>query len=434
MTPDAASKLHHPAFNARRVTLIALLLLLILSLARWGFFAVDLFEARPRAFRDFRIFCQYAAEESETGRLYRTDIHSFHLPGSQFFKFPPVVPAALKPFVGLPRKTIIRIFLVATSIILLAGFLTLVRETRAGPLRALLMSLVFLNWQPTWDSVAGLTVESFLGLMLVLTFVWLWRGHLWLAGVPLGIAAATKVYPVLFLAIFVYFRRWRVLLGAAISAIALLLAAGLVLDHRYTIEYFTQVLPTLGGTALQTDNVSALANLGRAGAYLQLGGEEFRKWVLQSYLEVDELVSVRPMVWLAYIALAIILVLTALRHVPFSRAKRTLRGEGNALCLTVCFVLLMIPSSWYGYQNLLLFPLLVLFGNLPGSWKQWHLWIWPALTVAIGATLFGGGRLYEEYPVLHSAVRSLLPILIWVGWIRYLGADRTDRVPAAALN
>jgi len=210
-------------------------------------------------FLDFRIFFEAVARAEETGQLYASDRPDFFLPGSAVYKFPPPFAATLTPFTEYDWLPVAKLFVVV-NLFLLACVLTVFwRSVRPQGWRWVLVSLVFLNWQPFWETLLGVQLEIGILLLLTLGLASVRTGRFLTSGAVVGVAAAFKVYPVFLLSYFVLWRRWRGLVGAVIGGGGALLVATVVISLGESIRYFVEILPRLGGTSLSPENLSLVA-------------------------------------------------------------------------------------------------------------------------------------------------------------------------------
>ena len=88
---------------------------------------------------------------------------------------------------------------------------------------------------------------------------------------PIGIAAALKVYPAALLLYFVLRRQWRVAIGILLGGGAAMALSALALDPRYWVEFCVRILPHLGGTTLGDANLGALGTFARLAILIVAG-------------------------------------------------------------------------------------------------------------------------------------------------------------------
>jgi len=150
---------------------------------------------------------------------------------------PPVLAPLSLPLTWLPFPvTVLLWLLVNVGLLILAG-----RWLRLS----LLASLALLAWPPLWCLVNIGQLEL---LILVLAMAG-WRdadaGRDSRAGIWLGIAAAIKLYPALFLLPFLWRRRLRAVLAAGGVFVLSQLGGLLAVGPSGMIEYYTKILPSV---------------------------------------------------------------------------------------------------------------------------------------------------------------------------------------------
>jgi alpha-1,2-mannosyltransferase len=150
---------------------------------------------------------------------------------------PPVLAPLSLPLTWLPFPVTVLLWLFAN-----VGLLTLAGRWLG---LSVLASLALLAWPPLWRLVDIGQLEL---LILVLAMAG-WRAadsdHDWRAGIWLGIAAAIKLYPALFLLPFLW--RWRVRPVLAAGGMFVLSQLGglLAVGPSEMIRYYTEVLPSV---------------------------------------------------------------------------------------------------------------------------------------------------------------------------------------------
>jgi hypothetical protein len=372
------------------------------------------------SFYDFRLMRANVEDFVHTGQLYDTSDPAALLPGSgSSFKYPPTFAAILRPFVGRPQAAVGRAFLFAYLALLAGALVALLFALRPAGWRGAMLAILFLNWQPLWESMADLQLEILSLFFLALFLARVRRGRSVLGSVPLGVAGAFKLYPWLLLVYYALRRRWKVLVGAAIGA-ALALGFGcLLLPPRLTVQFFFSVLPHLGGTSLSYENLSGLATFSRA--VMEMGG------ALPSPEKLDALVLEQGVRWsIRFPAQVLALLLAGVLLFYTVRAWRRGRSlpaavrEPAGLALSVCLLLMLIPTSWLSYQTLLAIPLLTAAGLLPMDWSHRRAWLWWGAAAAIGSTINSYTHFYDRNPALCSLLRCLIPLFLWLALTRLL--------------
>jgi hypothetical protein len=281
-----------------------------------------------------------------------------------------------------------------------------------------LIILVFLNWQPHWESMEGPGIESLLLLLLVLSLVLLKAGRVSIGGIPIGFAGALKVYPWVIAFPFLLSRRGlRVFLGVLAGAVLAFAVATYFVPPRILLEYLTRILPRVGGGSGIRENLSALGNLSRLAYFLT---ERHLAPVILP-LGIRELVRAFPPSPAILLTLALWLALCLPIGLLTIRAwRRTASGmpERNDLLrlgMSVSLVILVMPTAWSAYQTLLLVPLAlgIALAPPPGRAKL----TWGLLLYACGA---GAWNVGTTCPLPVVIVRSLIPLALWLACLRLL--------------
>jgi hypothetical protein len=234
---------------------------------------------------------------------------------------------------------------------------------RARPL--LLADRYLAVWRLAWFAFLGMTFQPmlsnlWLGQVTGLIFAcfclsyWLWRrGHPFGAGLVLGLIVPLKFYPILFVLYAVWRGKWRVVLGALVSSVAIVAASVLTAGWAGTLEYFQAVWIE--------------ARFGAAPAY---NNQSIAGFLLHSFTQGDVFnwlgMSLPP--WLAALrwtmALALVgVTLWAMRRRPTDTPDPD-SAEDLDLALVILVMLLVSPITWYHYYMWLLLPIVVLFDHL----------------------------------------------------------------------
>ncbi|MEU6576812.1 glycosyltransferase 87 family protein [Streptomyces sp. NPDC046805] len=252
-------------------------LLLVLATAT----AVTVFTATVPLLRDwFDLRVYYGTVHTwvhEDGRIY-----DYRVPGTPYgFTYPPFAAVAMLPMALLGRPTVIAVTLLlnlaALAVVLriLAG----ARWRRPGWYGWSLAVCVLALFEPLRDTFSFGQVNVLL-LALVLADSWLLatgRGRR--AGAGIGLAAAVKLTPALFIGLLLLGRRWRAAgLATAVAAAATALAAWV--DPAASRFYWTEAL-------WDTSRVGRLAyvsNQSVQGVLARLGAPERAWWATAALL------------------------------------------------------------------------------------------------------------------------------------------------------
>lgn len=362
------------------------------------------------AFYDFRLWRSAVERYAETGTLYDLETPGYFDPGSHsLYKYPPLFATLLMPFAGVPQRVVGPVFFSFYLVVLGAAFALLIAALRPGPWKAAWMGLALINWQPIWETMSDLQMEMLILALVAACGLALGRGRRALAGLPLGVAGALKVYPWALLVFLAARARWRALAGAAAGAILALALTLLAFPAELSRQFFFDILPKLGGTSLSYENLSLLGFFGRILAEVASGtsgAAAFDTLVLER-LQPGWVVPAAYAAWIIAGGAAVYL---------FARRMRRWQREGVpgtdivGLAGAVCLLLLFIPSSWISYQALLALPVLVLLARS----DERALWRRPAayLALAPGLLLNGYGRIFAAMPAVVSLVRAAVPVLL----------------------
>lgn len=420
-TPGQACK------RVRGFAWILFSLLIVLTVVRIAFLTQPFLESGwdLKTFYDFRLWRTGVERYVATGQLYDTDTPGYFLAGSHsFYKYPPTIAAVLRPFAGQPQWKVGRIFLIANFVVLLSSLVLILIAFRPGRLRALCMVLLFLHWSPTWESLSDLRMEPLVLALFSASIFCLQRGKRIAAGVPVGVAGALIVFPWFVLVYFALRREWRVLLGALCGAIGALGVTAVILPARLTVQFFTEILPHLGGTSLSYENVGLLANLARLE--LLLTGHLPPVMVLDR-LHLEGHVN-SHLLWAHLVAVVVLIpILVLLYRLTAGAIRRAsslpvFRREPLAFGITVCLLALLIPSSWLSYQILLGLPLLCAVALAPAPRDDLLTWALLAFSAVVGSAIYGYTAFFYTHTEISSVLRSLIPITLWIAQIRVLRA------------
>lgn len=402
-------------------------------------------------FFDFYLLMGYIDHFTETGVLYdTTGVDPYGPITSSMLKYPPPHAAfgiALRSCVRLPpvpalaapgsgdslmkaerraeRRRVLRMrpfletrpfFLVyLTSLVAALGLV--LAALKPGWRIGGLITLVFLNWQPHWESIEGPGIESLLLLLFAASLALLKRGRVTLAGIPIGLAGSLKVYPWGAGLLFLLSRRGRwIFPGIFIGTVLAFAAATFVVPVRVSLEYLIHILPRVGGGSGLGDNLSALGNVARltyalrgehAPVILPLGVRELLDGLRPPRAALEALV-----LWIV-LGLSMLLVsLRALRRAaPAAPERHDLLRQG----LTLSLMVLLMPTAWSAYQTVLLLPLGLGFALAPPPDRAKLTWGLLLFAAAAGAVNIGSASRMSVV-----VLRSLIPFALWLACLRLL--------------
>lgn len=248
-------------------------------------------------------------------------------------------------------------------------------------------------------------------LLLLVTGAWAAErsGRPWSAGVLLGAAAAVKIFPGFLLVYFAIRGRWRVVVGGAISAVALTALTAAVLGPGTYVAYVRDVLPQVHWFRVGWNNTSLAGFWSRlfdpAPERLRNASRTVPLWyspaLAHAATAASDLAVVAVVAWAA-------------------RRVRTRSGEDLAFGLVMTAMLLVSPITWEHYFLLLLPPLAVRLADPPPSAPERAvlaaalacLWVSPALVWSVAGL---GGRVarpVDSLTVLAVHTYALLGLLL----------------------
>lgn len=285
-----------------------------------------------------------------------------------------------------------------------------------------LIALIFLNWQPHWENMEGPGIESLLLLFFALSMAALRAGHRSIAGVPVGVAGALKVYPWGAALLFLSHRRGlRLALGVLAGTVLAFAASTFFVPLRISFEYLIRILPEVGGASGLRDNLSAAGNLSRL-AYGLTGVEA--PVILP--LRLGDLLHGLPpslpdlLTLASWLALSLLLVVFSLRAVRQTDSQADSRGDLLRLALSVSLVIFLMPTAWSAYQTVLLIPLAVGMTYAPAPRRAKLIWSLLLFAAAAGAVNIGAAA-----SLPRVVLRSLVPLALWIACLRLLGLRET---------
>ncbi|GAA2429358.1 glycosyltransferase 87 family protein [Streptomyces glaucus] len=246
-------------------------LLLVFVLAA----AVTVFTATVPLLRDwFDLRVYHGALDNwvhRGGRLY-----DYRVPGTPYgFTYPPFAAVAMAPMALLDLRTAI-----AVALLLDLAALALVLRVLAGPARPrhgwygwALVACALALFEPLRDTVSFGQVNVLL-LALVLADAWLLTtGRARWAGAGIGLAAAVKLTPALFIGLLLVARRWRAAaVATAVAAGATALAARIAPDaSRF---YWTEAM----WDTTRIGRLDYVSNQSLQGVLARLGETDHAVW------------------------------------------------------------------------------------------------------------------------------------------------------------
>lgn len=308
--------------------------------------------------------------------LHGTDLYANGVPAGEItlpFTYPPFAALVFATFSWLPFPIIVVAYFVASiACVVLIGRWLGVNTT--------LMLMLLLCTQPGFATLAFGQVNIFLMTLIIADAVdkrpsWLPRGSL------IGIAAAIKVTPAIFILWFLVRKDIRGFLGVIGGGAAATIVAAII-KPRDTWTYFTSALldpSRVGG-------IDYIHNASLTGVLARLGAENFAK----------------PVAIVALLAGA------------FVAYKVAQRGEDLlALGIVASIGLLFSPISWT--HHFVWLPVLIVIGIRAGMPRAFAWWIIIATTLGLLVTSAGGliaSVAIAQYPLI------LLALFVYFGFIQ----------------
>jgi hypothetical protein len=384
--------------------------------------------SRAFGFVDFPIFLAQAELYLITGELYvdASDPEAYG-PAAAVYKFPPLFAMLLLPFVrdGVSDAVylghwILQILIYAGAV----GLLVATLRRQGGTLFAFGGVLLALNFEPFFETLWRLQLETPILLLLVLALVAYQADRQPWAGIALGVGFMLKLYPAFLLLFFMVRRGWKVIGGFVVALTLIVIASLIVIGPDENGAYFFKILPLLLDEAprVSTENLSPARHL-------------------QVLFGLDGAWAKR----LAQLFVVPLIALTA-----FTAARRGSKagdrlGMATAFSVFVPLMLLAMPNSWVNYQLLLLLPLLVLLCHCsrPGSDRRALtallamaylplLFYWPCADPSVPwpcaqtPYFLGLVRLPRAFHDLMVDARALSPLLVWTGLFSVLFYGRGE--------
>lgn len=372
-----------------------------------------------------------AAEYATTGHLYHPESPLIRLPGGGGYKWPPTFAALLQPFVHVEAWKAAAVFRWCYIASCLLALVLVAATWRVGSVRTALMVLVLLNWQPFWESLYWMQPEPLVALLFTLSVLW---ARSWSAGVPIGVAAAVKVYPCAVALFFLARRRWAAVAATVGGASLATGLAFLAIRPGELTVFVTKVLPYQNAVSLNPENLTLPGAIGRLSV-LVIGPQETRRLPGIGMAQLRKLQTESKAVqwsasaaWLLVASAAVLALVWAWKRRDREDLVSRVPRESVGVAAVVCMVLFLQSTAWPQYQIGLLPPVFVAISALPArdaaGWALLAAAMLPALLMGLLTGEYGefGGR----HPQTFSLLRGLTPVGVWCVLLRVL-ADRAYR-------
>jgi len=399
---------NHPIISwlERGALLLSLLYLCLHTMPRaWGKLNTD--------FPNYYLSARIAHEGSDTARLYewvwlqREKDH--RALDARLIGLIPITPFStlfMWPLTGLAPLTAKHVWLLV-NLALLVPLCRLLRSMTGLPYQRI--ALVFALSFPLHRN---LLYGQFYLLLLLLVVAGCWaylREYYVLAGALVAIAAAAKIFPVLFFVFFLQRRAWRALLSGAVTGMACLSVSVAVFGWNLHRTYWHEILPwTLRGEGLPP-YATASASISSVLHYLFLAEPQ---WNPQPWHDSPLCYALlQPTLQVLALAPAILLIRRE------DRAQGRILLEWSALLVAS----LAISTSPASYNFVLLaLPVCVLAALL--LQREWYGWLGVLLIIYLGIgfpvsspTAMVGPKILLYVPRLPLTLALLLGIylLLW---------------------
>ena len=415
------------------LTTVKLALAAVLLLLSVFHFVQAAQNSRAFGFVDFPIFLAQAELYLITGELYAdaSDSEAYG-PSAAVYKFPPLFAMLLLPFVrdGVSDGVylghwMLQILLYGAAV----GFLLAWLRRQGGAIFVFVGTLLALNFEPFFETLWRLQLETPILLLLVVALVAYQSGRQPLAGVAIGVGFMLKLYPAFLLLYFAARRGWKVIAGCLVAIGMIVVASLIVIGPEENGAYFFKILPLLLDEAprVSTENLSPARHF-------------------QVLFGLDGGWSKR-LAQLFVLPLLVVTVVAVARREPRSGGRL---AAATAFGLFIPLMLLAMPNSWVNYQLLLLLPMLVLLCHCtrPGPDRAALtallvaayvplLFYWPCEAPSVpwpcAQTPYFVGlvQLPRGFHDLMVEARALSPLLVWTGLFSALvygrGSDSAPR-------
>jgi alpha-1,2-mannosyltransferase len=376
MTSQAGTAPAVPTPAKPTVTWQRMLLVGVVTIAVIG---AQVWYGNRHSYYDLRIYYDAMRWWASGHPLYEFS-HLDRIQGPLGFTYPPFAAVVMYPMAWLPLVVVVNLMLLAnvTALILTTAWLTSLVADRHGWPRWYLLALALplvTTLEPIRETFAFGQINILLAT-LVLTDLLVALPRRWkLAGVGIGLAAAIKLTPAIFIVYLLLNRRWRMAITAMATAVAAtLLAAALAPADSW--RYWTFSL----WHANQIGHLDRIPNQALWGTLLRLH-------------------EPNRLLWLALVALV--------AGVGLWRATRAARAgdELVGLTLTGLVGLLVSPVSWQHHLYWFVPAILVLV-DAAGSARPGRYW-YGALAAVIWSTVTIGVIAFFDYGLSYSVLNTV---------------------------
>ena len=350
--------MYRPRPSPRALAILCLAgLVVLLSFARFVFEANHI-AAGP--FSDFPLFWQQFREYVLGDPLYPHALEDYS-GGAPVYKFPPFYASLLVPFARLsvdhhiPLRDILHYHWVAHIVSYGLTLLVLCLATyrwillskpgagsdprRAGWIGVAIVLAFGLNFEPFFETLYGLQVETALLLLVAASFWFYLRRQDALAGVFLAVAAMLKLYPGFLVLAFLLERRFRAAAWFVGTCVGILIWSVVIVGPEEAGHYFFRVMPFMlqAPPALTQGNEADNLCLAKYIHWMGFDLENATRIAKAGFLGM-----LGGTGWVAY------------RH---RRRDPSPAGSGLRYLVFVPLMLAGLSDSWLNYQLILLVPM-----------------------------------------------------------------------------
>ncbi|MGR6320429.1 glycosyltransferase 87 family protein [Micromonospora soli] len=329
----------------------------------WSVFAftaaisIGLVLRRPDSLSDLHIYYG-ALADLRAGR----PLYGYVAENGGPFTYPPFAALVLWPVTAVPEPVLGALWLLATVAAVVAIALpvgaVLTADRSRRPMAVAAVAVVLMLSAPVQSNLRFGQVSIFIVLLALLDGIGIgparWRGTL------VGVAAAVKLTPLLFVAYFLVARRYRDAARAAGAFVACAAVAAVVLPAE-SRTYWT-------GTVVETSRIGNLASLGNQSVHGML-------------LRVGVDPASLPVVWAALVGAVCLAALLRARQLAAQGRP------GHAAVLVGCATVAASPVSWTHHQIWPVLAAMLLVGATGVARKAAGAALLVAMVVSLGAVL-----------------------------------------------
>lgn len=180
----------------------------------------------------------YAARHFLSGEsIYQDTLHpNYH---------PPFIALLILPIAYLPYSISSYIWSIITISLYFFSMYLVLNELRIKlPIEWRMILIGFLIcWYPFLENLILGQISIVISTCIIAAWVLLRRGRETYAGILIGFASLIKLFPIIFIAYFIFRKRWRSLLGMVIMLIAGFTITTIIIGPQSQIQYVTEIAP-----------------------------------------------------------------------------------------------------------------------------------------------------------------------------------------------